>query len=567
MEHIKLNYSELRKVVWFFADMIRDKGRGNSNDYMAITLGVVLLKRIVDMRAEYKRTFLEAGTPENKIYLLNGKNIDKAISNHQSKSSQFEVFPEKLWTYRLEWNDLCKFSDNPDSLTVSKAYNDNLGGNLLETNIVNKFLLLNETIKSFKHETLHEIFDTLDFIPKIYKVNADGNVDRKKQVLDLSDFEIILEELNKYNFDLSHVSEDVFSDVYMDLLGRFAVDGGKKGGEFFTPTKVVRGAVKFLCAKFKPRKVVVCDPTAGACTFMVEFAKVYKEMFDDHFKGDSNVNFKDYIEFVTGEKEPVSKALGDANLLLSGYADNHVSYHANSITEYDDYLGTYAEKVDFVLANPPYGLKDYGFNDVTANKDIKRGPYRWKFGIPNKGEGEYAFMSTILDLLNDEGKAVIVLPLGTLFKDITSTYREKIIEKDWLEGIIVLPEKMFHTTGIPVCLWLINKKKEEKDQGKIFFVNASNDFEKNGKLNEWSDNEPFEAFNERKNIEGYSGYININKIIENKYNLSITRYLQEIKEREEIDIETIKNDVQKLISLISKDISEIDLVITERNYK
>lgn len=561
MEYIQLNYPELRKVVWFFADMIRDKGRGNSNDYMAITLGVVLLKRIVDMRAEYKRKFLESGTPENKIYLLNGRDIDKAISNHQSKTSQFEVLPEKTWTYRLEWNDFCKFSDNSDALLVSKTYDDNLGGNLLETNTINKFLLLNESIQSFKHATLHEIFDTLDFIPKIYKVNADGSVDRKKQVLDLSDFEIILEELNKYNFDLSHVSEDVFSDVYMDLLGRFAADGGKKGGEFFTPTKVVRGAVKFLCPKFKPRKIVVCDPTAGACTFMVEFAKAYKEMFDEHFKGDLNVNFKDYIEFVTGEKEPVSKALGDANLLLSGYADNHVSYHANSITEYDDYLGTYAEKVDFILANPPYGLKDYGFNDVTANKDIKRGPYRWKFGIPNKGEGEYAFMSTILDLLNDEGKAVIVLPLGTLFKDITSTYREKIIEKDWLEGIIVLPEKMFHTTGIPVCLWLINKKKEEKDQGKIFFVNATNDFEKNGKLNEWSDNEPFEAFNERKNIEGYSGYININKIIENKYNLSITRYLQEIKEREEIDINAIRSDVKELISLISKDICDIDDIV------
>lgn len=564
MEYIQLNYSELRKVVWFFADMIRDKGRGNSNDYMAITLGVVLLKRIVDMRAEYKRKFLESGTPENKIYLLNGRDIDKAISNHQSKTSQFEVLPEKTWTYRLEWNDFCKFSDNSDALLVSKAYDDNLGGNLLETNTINKFLLLNESIQSFKHATLHEIFDTLDFIPKIYKVNADGSVDRKKQVLDLSDFEIILEELNKYNFDLSHVSEDVFSDVYMDLLGRFAADGGKKGGEFFTPTKVVRGAVKFLCPKFKPRKIVVCDPTAGACTFMVEFAKAYKEMFDEHFKGDLNVNFKDYIEFVTGEKEPISKALGDANLLLKGYGDNHISYHANSITEYDDYLGTYAEKVDFVLANPPYGLKDYGFNEVTANKDIKRGPYRWKFGIPNKGEGEYAFMSTILDLLNDEGKAVVVLPLGTLFKDITSTYREKIIGKDWLEGIIVLPEKMFHTTGIPVCLWLINKKKEEKDQGKIFFVNASNNFEKNGKLNEWLDDEPFKVFSERKNIDGYSGHIDIDNIINNKYNLSINRYIQEINTKEEIDINIIRSDIKELMLLISKDVSEIDLFIEHK---
>lgn len=550
MAYKVLSYQELRKIVWFVADTIRDKGRGGVNDYMAITIGITFLKRFMDMRAEFKQRFVTQGTTENSIFILNGKNIDSAIKNHQSKTPEFEVLSDKLWTYRLEWHDIVSYKQNDATI----PYCDGLGGNQFEGTFENKAKLFKEAMDGFKHHTLHEMFDTLNFIPKVY------STERKQQVLDFADFELIVAELDKYNFNLSHVSDDIFNHVYMDLMGRFATDGGKKGGEFFTPTKVVQGATKFLNMKFKERKIIVSDLAAGACTFMVEFAKVYKVLFNNYFNGNKEVKFNDYVEFVTCEKEPISKVLGDANILSAGYSNNHKSFHANSITEYDDNLGAYcAEKCDYVLANPPYGLNDYGFDTINSQKDKPR----WQFGIPNKGEGEYAFMMTILNMLNDEGKAVVVLPLGTLFKDITATYREKIIAKDWLEGIVVLPSNMFHTTGIPVCLWIINKKKEVKDQGKIFIINASNDFTKVGKLNEWDDTKSSNAYNNREEIKGYSGYIDLDKINKNKYNLSISRYISEEKVKTQVNLEQINKEVQELMSLISNDMSEINSIISQ----
>ena len=560
MAYKVLSYQELRKIVWFVADTIRDKGRGGINDYMAITIGITFLKRFMDMRAEFKRKFVTKGTTENSIYLLNGQSIDSAIKNHQSKAPEFEVLSNKLPIYRLEWNDIVSY---PDGLADQSPvlYSDGLGGNHFQRDFVSKAQLFKECMDSFKHHTLHDMFDTLNFINKVYGGGSqDAAKERKQQVLDFSDFELIITELNKYSFDLEHASDDVFNHVYMDLMGRFATDGGKKGGEFFTPTNVVRGAIKFLDMKFKERKIIVSDFAAGACTFMVEFAKSYKVLFNDYFKGNKEVKFNDYIEFMTCEKEPISKVLGDANILSAGYSNNHVSFHANSLTEYDNYIEpNYGQKVDVVLINPPYGLKDYGYDYLLTNKSKRR----WNFGVPNKGEGEYAFVMTALDLLNDEGKAVMVLPLGTLFKDITLTYREKIIAKDWLEGIVVLPAGMFHTTSIPVCLWIINKKKDLKDQGKIFIVNASTDFVKNGKINEWNDIKSSEAYINRKEIKGYSGYIDLEKITKNKYNLSISRYISENKVKKEIDLEKINYEVQELMGLISNDMNDINNIISQ----
>ncbi len=553
MEHKVLGYQDLRKIVWFIADTIRDKGRGNSNDYMSITVGVLFLKRLVDMRAEFKNKFVQKGTVENGIYLLNSSNIDLALQNHQSKSPEFEVNINHLWTYRLEWSDIENYKDNSDKKQISKSYNDNLKGNQLITSIENKVVLLKEVIDSFKHPIIHDIFSTLNFIPKIYNTVA------RENVLDVHDFESIITELNKYSFALEFASQDVFADVYMDLLGRFASDGGKKGGEFFTPTKLVRGAIKFLNMKFKERKIIVSDLTAGACTFMVEFANMYKVLFSEYFKHNNQIKFNDYVEFITGEKERVSKALGDGNMLLHGYSSNHKSFHANSITEYDSHLGLACrQQVDYLLANPPYGLKDYGQTQAMAsNKD------RWSFGIPNKGEGEYAFVMTILDMLNEEGKAVVVLPLGTLFKDITATYREKIIRKNWLEGIVLLPSSMFLTTSIPVCLWIINKKKDIQDQNKIFMINSSNDFIKVGKINEWNDEKAVDAYNSRKEIKGYSGYVNLEKIIKNKYNLSMSRYFSEEKLKENINLNKLNIEINQLMNLITSEMQELSLVINQ----
>ena len=133
MTHKVLEYQDLHNIVLFITDTIRDRGRGNSNDYMAITLGVFFLKRLVDMRSEYKAKFTQLGTTENRTYLLNRQDIDLALKNHQSAAPEFEVNTGSMWTYRLEWADIENYQDNSNKDENSLDYSDGLGGNKLIT--------------------------------------------------------------------------------------------------------------------------------------------------------------------------------------------------------------------------------------------------------------------------------------------------------------------------------------------------------------------------------------------------------------------------------------------------
>lgn len=545
-----LTYTDLQKIVWMIADKIRDKGRGNSNDYMSITVGTIFLKRLMDMRAEFKRRFLTDGTNENSYYDLSGNDIDLVIENHQSLGEAFKVSNQGLWTYRIEWSDVANFSNNDNFLNLTIPYSDGFGGNTLQTNVANKFVLLRECLEAFENEKIHEIFSTFDFIPKIYGAN------NRENILDPRDYEQIIEDLNQYNFGTEFASQDIFADVYMDLLGRFAADNGKKGGEFYTPTPVVRGAIPFLEAKFKERRIMVADLASGACTFMVEFGNHYRNLMNVDHPNDDEMDVNHYVQFRTGEKDRTSHALGDANMLLHGHSDNHKSFHANSITEYETHLGRETKgKVDYLLANPPYGLKDYGHTEMSAEKTS-----RWLMGIPNKGDGEYAFLMTILDMLNDEGKAVVIMPLGTLFRDSTQKFRKKIIDNDWLLGIVELSKGMFLTTSIPVCIWVIDKKKKPEDQSKVFIINASEDIAKNGKLNDWLPEKSNQVFLDREEIEGYSRFVHNELIAENDYNITTGRYIQKTEIEEEIDIISVLKESTLLMSDLTKEMSALNSI-------
>jgi type I restriction-modification system DNA methylase subunit len=546
----KLSYPELRKIVWMIADKIRDKGRGNSNDYMPITVGLLFLKRLMDMRAEYKRGYFMEGSRQNSVLSMNDGNIDDAILNDQVNSPAFAVSEELLRTYRIEWRDVATFPPNDTGDEIEISYADGMGGAALRTDAANKFILLRECLEAFSHAKIHEIFATFNFLPKVYNPNSRDNI------LDPSDFEAILEDLNAYDFGLASADEDIFADVYMDLLGRFAAEGGKKGGEFFTPTKVVRGAIKFLDIEVKARKIVVADLAAGACTFMVEFANAYRDAIRVCHDDAGDIN--DRIEFVTGEKERTSYALGNANMLLHGYSDNHTAFNANSITEYDSLIGRHCrQKVDYLLANPPYGLKDYGQEFALGQKNMPR----WAYGVPNKGDGEFSFLLTIIDMLSEEGKAVVVMPLGTLFRDSTAAIRQRLIEKDLIEGIVQLPKSMFLTTSIPVCLWIVNKRKKIADQGRLFVINAEEDFVKAGKLNEWNDTRSTKAFMARSEIGGYSRYVEAREVAANDFSLSVSRYVEKKRVEKEVDIAKLTADSIDMLNDIGVRLKAINRII------
>ena len=127
---------------------------------------------------------------------------------------------------------------------------------------------------------------------------------------------------------------------------------------------------------------------------------------------------------------------------------------------------------DIVIANPPFSLKNWGYEE--AQNDPFR---RFRFGIPPKGYGDYAFVQHMITTLNPRGRAGVVLPHGALFRGgAEGKIRKGILEEDLVEAVIGLPSNLFFGTGIPACLFIMNKNKPKERKGKVFFLYGANDF-------------------------------------------------------------------------------------------
>lgn len=531
-----LTYADVQKINWFVADTIRDKGNTEASQYKLLALPLISLKRFLDMREEFKKDEIYTSFE----YEMEDNSLTAVLPVKMVRHPAYAVYLDKLEWYDIEWSDIVKYKDNPDRNEIEY----NLGENrcTVKTTAVDKVEFLFQVIESFSNSKTSRYFKSTDFTAVCKKYLPDHALTE------------IINELDKYKLDLKHAEEDIFADSYMDLMGRFAEGEGKKGGEFHTPSDLVKACVELMPPEIKDGKSIkIGDITSGACTFMVYAAKQIEKSIDgDNAKKKKFINSN--IEFVTQEKSEWSLGLGEMNVLFHGY-ENHKSFLGNTITQWKNgFIGDYEGKLDYIYANPPYGLKDYGFEYAKANSTKED---RWSLGVPNKSEGEYAFLLSILNLLSDKGKALVVLPLGTLFKDSTQGVRQRIIENDWLEGVIGLPEKMFLTTGIPVCLWIINKNKTEDDKNKIFMVDASGDYVKEGKFNKWNKQRTINNYKSRKKEEYFSNYIDISFIKNNNYNLTLNKnIIRDINEKK-IDIKKINNDIELLFIEISKQNKEL----------
>ena len=235
-----------------------------------------------------------------------------------------------------------------------------------------------EVIESFDNDIIKEMLDEYEFEKTFNKVLPE---EFQKEALDT---------FKDVKYYLEYASEDVFGDVYMDITARFAASGGKKGGEFFTPTELTKAITRMRNPQIKDKQnFLISDVTAGACTFMTYAA--------EHIRQEKSWDVSDvnkHITFVTQEKEKNSEIFGKLNIAFHGY-ENHKSYNANTILNWkhdangDDAIGIWEGKIDCILANPPYGLSDYGFAYATNNESNEN---RWEYGVPKKGEGEYAFI-------------------------------------------------------------------------------------------------------------------------------------------------------------------------------
>lgn len=383
---------------------------------------------------------------------------------------------------------------------------------------------------------LDKIFDKISHAnsPKLDKIFDDLNfADTDRFPNEVT--QKLVNHFSEFNFGNNYISSDLLGDSYEYLIKQFAADAGKKGGEFYTPREVEKVIIKIL----KPHeKDHIYDPTCGSGGFLLEAYDYVKEKFS------KNATKKLYLY---GQEMNIGTyAIAKINMFLHGL-DGADIRREDTLREplFKDALGN-LKTFDIVVANFPYSIKEWAFEIFEADKFGRKDG----FDMPPKKNADYAFILHIIASLNKNGRAGIVAPHGVLFKGNTEgRIREQIIEKDLIEAVIGLPEKLFYGTGISACILILNKNKTKEHKKKILFINAENEY-KEGKNQNLLETENVKrivkTFNDYENIKNFSKVVDFKELKENDFNLNVRRYVENVEDEEKIDVAKTWEELKEL---------------------
>lgn len=245
-------------------------------------------------------------------------------------------------------------------------------------------------------------------------------------------------------------SQDILGRVYEYFLGQFTMAEGKKGGEFYTPKSIVRLLVEML----EPYHGRVYDPCCGSGGMFVQSEKFIAE----------HGGRLDDISIFGQESNATTRRLCLMNLAIRGIDSNIGTHAADTFHEnlHPDL------RANFVLANPFFNDSDWDTNGVLANDP------RWHYGVPPRGNANFAWVQHIIYHLTPTGRAGIVLANGSMSTQTSGEgeIRRNLVQADRIDCMVALPPQLFSNTQIPACLWFINKAKPEHRRGQILFIDA-----------------------------------------------------------------------------------------------
>ena len=248
-------------------------------------------------------------------------------------------------------------------------------------------------------------------------------------------------------------AKDVLGRVYEYFLSQFASAEGKKGGEFYTPQSVVRVLVSMLA----PYKGRIFDPCCGSGGMFVQsekFVEAHGGKVDD-------------IAVYGQESNPTTWKLAKMNLAIRGITsdlgkENADSFHRDLHPDL---------KADFILANPPFNMSDWGGDRLREDK-------RWKYGVPSMNNANFAWVQHFIHHLAPNGTAGFVLANGSMSSNTSGEgeIRKALIDADMVDCMVAMPGQLFFSTPIPVCLWFLtrnkNNGKSRNRKGETLFIDA-----------------------------------------------------------------------------------------------
>jgi type I restriction enzyme M protein len=262
----------------------------------------------------------------------------------------------------------------------------------------------------------------------------------------------LIDLISTIGFGEKYDESDLLGEVYEYFLGQFASAEGKKGGQFYTPSHVV----KTLVAVLSPNSGRVYDPCCGSGGMFVQserFVKAHGGRVDD-------------ISIYGQESNPTTWRLAAMNLAIRGFAADLGKEPGDTFAR-DQFPDV---KFDYIMANPPFNISDWGGEKY-------EGDVRWQFGRPPVGNANYAWLQHMLWKLRPGGQAGVVLANGSMSSNTggEGQIREAMVRGDVVEVMIALPGQLFLNTQIPVCLWFLTNDKTSNGRdrrGETLFIDA-----------------------------------------------------------------------------------------------
>jgi type I restriction system adenine methylase (hsdM) len=340
---------------------------------------------------------------------------------------------------------------------------------------------------------------------------------------------------------LFSTDSDTLGDAYEYLIGQFAAGSGKKAGEFYTPQQIsnILSAIVTLDSqepKTGPRRKLdsVFDFACGSGSLLLNVRHRMTEAGGT-------------IGRIYGQESNITTYnLARMNMLLHGVKDTEFEiWHGDTLKNDWDWLRetnpAKKPKFDAVVANPPFS---YRWEPKDGTKDDPR--FR-NHGVAPKSAADFAFLLHGLHYLKDDGVMAIILPHGVLFRGgKEADIRTKLLTDGHVDTVIGLPPNLFYSTGIPVCILVLKKCKKPDD---VLFINAADHFVKGKRQNQLTDEniqKIVSTYQNRDEQERYSRRVAMKEIVDNDYNLNISRYISTAEAEKEIDLKAVHADLEEI---------------------